>query len=445
MHNERLKRHDFGYALAALVIIGLGIGAYFYVDHTTNTREYESLTMRAESFAALLNVTRIASLTGTEADLENPDYLYLKQQLSGLKEYNPDLQFIYLMGQADARVFFLVDAEDEDSEDYSPPGQTYSEASDELFTLWDPDAPPLLEIYADRWGDWISALAPIRNAEGETIAVLGIDKDAAQHRMYFLIEAALIVISTLSLLLLVGILYASHRKELDIVDMKSDFVAAASHELRAPLTSIRWTLSTLRDDTSLSQTARASVNEIYERVRGLVDLTNTFLLTSSTDHGVMRPDDMKVVNLSPTLSLAIQHSMMIARMKNIKINVQFSFSDPIIVRADAEHLRLVFENLLSNAIKYSSRDSTITFSYEDRGKLRAFMVHDTGIGVPKKDQQTIFTGFRRASNAKHSGILRPGFGLYMVKKIVDYHGGTVTCDSEPTKGTTFTVVIPSGV
>ena len=261
----------------------------------------------------------------------------------------------------------------------------------------------------------------------------------------YALAAGLLLALSATGLFCIGILYRARMNEEELIAMKSDFIAAASHELRSPLTSIRWTLSTLRDDPSLPQDARTTVNDLYERVRGLIDLSNTFLITASTDHGVMRPEDLKVVNFAPTLMTAIQHITTNARMKNIKIETTFPTGEPIIIRGDAERLRLVFENLLTNAIKYSPRESKVTVSYQDLGAMRAFSVHDQGIGVPKKDQKTIFEGFKRAGNAKKSGILGSGFGLYMVKKIVDFHGGTVSCTSEPDQGSTFTVVIPSGV
>ncbi len=439
------RGHGITYALSAILIFSVGIVAYLYVDLTTNTLEYQLLVSRAQSIATLIDEQKIANLYGDRNDLTNPAYQELKKDLEHLQSINDDIRFIYLMGRSGDRVYFLADSEPETSEDYSPPGQTYTEASPELVNGFDPGVPFVLETITDRWGEWISALAPIRDADGSTIALVGLDKDAATHRMLFWIQTALVSIATFSLVLVTGILYNAHKKDLEMVDMKSDFVAAASHELRSPLTSIRWTLSKLRDDDTLSVGARATINEVYERVRGLIDLTNTFLLSSSTDHGIMRPDDLKIVDLAPTLTEAIKHSTMIARMKNIKINVLFPLENKIIVKADAERLRLVFENLLSNAIKYSPQGSEVSLTYDDRGAMRAFSVHDNGIGVPKKDQKTIFSGYQRASNAKKSGIMGSGFGLYMVKKIVDFHGGTITCESDAGQGTTFTMTIPSGV
>lgn len=265
------------------------------------------------------------------------------------------------------------------------------------------------------------------------------------HPSAFTLSVMLLVTSTVSALVIIGVIYREKQREDEFLAMKSDFVAASAHELRSPLTSIRWTLSSLQRDPTLSPTAHATVNQLYERVRSLIDLTNTFLIATSTEHGVMRPDDLRVVDIAPTLMKAIEHSAMLAHMKNITLNPVIAPNQKIIVRADAERLRLVFENLISNSIKYSPQGSTVTIGFEDEGPTRLFTFKDQGIGVPKQFQKAIFTGFQRAANAKKSGIHGSGFGLYMVKKIVDFHGGQVWCESETGKGSTFSVRIPSGV
>lgn len=277
------------------------------------------------------------------------------------------------------------------------------------------------------------------------VSVAGALIPEALHPSAFTLSVALLVTTTISSLIIVGVLYRERQREDEFLAMKSDFVAASAHELRSPLTSIRWTLSSLQRDPTLSPAAHATVNQLYERVRSLIDLTNTFLIATSTEHGVMRPDDLRVVDIAPTLMKAIEHSAMLAHMKNITLNPMVAPNQKIIVRADAERLRLVFENLISNAIKYSPQGSTVTVGYEDQGPTRLFTFKDQGIGVPKQFQQAIFTGFQRAANAKKSGIHGSGFGLYMVKKIVDFHGGQVWCDSEIGKGSTFSVRIPAGV
>lgn len=438
----------FRHALHLFVPIGvIALGAYalWYVYDTMSVRERAMLLMRVETIAQLISPEHVRLLTGSDADLQQPHYEALKSQLVRLKEVNPDIRFMYLMREVAGEIVFLVDSELESSDDYSPPGQLYEEASAELLRGFEPGAEPVFEVYEDRWGNWMSALAPLRDERGETLALVGIDKNADAHRAAFYLQAGLVGSTTVILLALFAVLYLFHHKEDEVMEMKTDFVAAAAHELRSPLTAIRWSLATLRSNTDLPQSARGTVNDIYDRVRGLIDLTNTFLLSASTDHGVMRPNDVSVVDVTPALSDAVQHSVMFARSKNIHINVTFPLTEKIVLRADAARLRLVFENLLSNAVKYSPVGSTVTVSFEDRRNEKVFRISDQGIGIPPEDQKKIFSGYHRAGNAKVSGIIGSGFGLYMAKKIIDYHHGSISVESSPGQGSTFVVALPSGV
>jgi signal transduction histidine kinase len=439
-----LKRNAL-YLLSSAVILIIGILAYLYINNTTNTQEYARLVTRAQSMAALIDPSELSTLSLSNADLTNPAYIDLKHKMIALKEVNPDLRFVYLMASRDDHVYFIVDSEDPASDGYSPPGQEYTEASPALKHEWSPKVPYVLEIYADRWGDWISGLAPIINASGTTVALLGLDQNARSHQLVFLTETGLVVFGVIALLALIGMLYVLSKREQDFADMKTDFVAIASHELRSPLASVRWSLSELRANPALSQDARTIVNDLYTRICALIERTSTFLLTTAADHGVMNKEDLKPMNISPVIAKSVAHAETLAVPKKIRIVHDAAFDSSIVVRGDAERLQLVFDNLLSNAVKYSPEGSSVSISYSDRGSTKIFAVHDQGIGIPKAELKAIFGGFYRSANAKRSGSLGSGFGLYIAKKIVAFHSGTLTCESDPVTGTTFSVALPQSV
>ncbi len=255
----------------------------------------------------------------------------------------------------------------------------------------------------------------------------------------------LAIVVVLLLLIIVGLLYVLHKKKREYMNMKSDFVAVASHELRSPLTAIRWSLAALRKDTSLEPNIRDIVNDLYRRVCALIELTSTFLLTTSADHGIMRSSDFTLFNMTQVIFEAIEHAQSLSQMKQIKFENQIEPGASISIKGDRKRLLLVFDNLLSNAIKYSPANSTIFISYLDGNSKKIFKIHDQGMGIPKEDLKKIFSGFHRAANARYSHAVGSGFGLYMVKKIVDFHGGTIACESELGKGTTFTIALPTGI
>ena len=257
------------------------------------------------------------------------------------------------------------------------------------------------------------------------------------------INVALLSLTILSLLFIIRLLRHIQTREEEMADMRSDFVAVASHELRSPLSAVRWYLAELRGDATLSQDARKIANDLYERICALIDLTTTFFMMTTADRAPLQSASMKSTNIATSVRAAIEAAIATARARNIKIEVQAQLETPILIKADPARLRIVFDNILSNAIKYSREGTTVTFSYEDAGATKRFVVHDTGIGVPMEEIERIFSGYHRAANAKRSGKLGSGFGLYMAKKIVDMHGGTIICRSSSTEGTTFTVTLPS--
>jgi signal transduction histidine kinase len=224
--------------------------------------------------------------------------------------------------------------------------------------------------------------------------------------------------------------------------MRGDFVAIASHELRSPLTAIRWSLSELRSRPTLSPDAREIVNDLYNRICGLIDRTSTFLQTASADHGVMDRKSFKVFNVAQVVKESVAHVQAIGRVKNVSVHSDASLELPMSMNGDPSRLRLVFDNLLSNAVKYSPNNTAVTVWCTESRRSKTIYIKDQGIGIPASELKEVFKGFHRASNAQRSGAIGSGFGLYMAKKIVEFHGGSVACQSEVGKGTTFAVTLP---
>lgn len=124
---------------------------------------------------------QVAALSGTAADLDTPQLVEIKRYLVMLRAVNPDYRFVYLMAKQGDNLIFLVDAEDENSEDYSAPGEIYPEASEQLLQIFDTGQPFIEGPVSDSFGTWISAIAPLLNPDdGAVSAVLGIDIDAKQ-------------------------------------------------------------------------------------------------------------------------------------------------------------------------------------------------------------------------------------------------------------------------
>ncbi len=140
----------------------------------------EDLLQQARLVAGAVNIEHVRALTGTEADLDSPDYLRLKEQFGAVSAANPKCRFVYLMGRrADGTVFFYADSEPAGSEDESPAGQVYEEISADYLIAFDTKTALTVGPVTDRWGTWVSSLVPLIDPQnGEFITVLGMDIDA---------------------------------------------------------------------------------------------------------------------------------------------------------------------------------------------------------------------------------------------------------------------------
>ena len=165
------------------VIIVVGALLSLYIHSLVTRTDLESLGRGSQLIASSIDVSEIESLSGSEEDLENPAYISLKSKLTKLRSVENSVRFIYLTGMRDGEVFFYVDSESPESEDYSPPGQIYDEADQSFFDAFNNKFPNVTGPTTDRWGTWITALAPIIDPETkEVVALVGMDMDASRHQ-----------------------------------------------------------------------------------------------------------------------------------------------------------------------------------------------------------------------------------------------------------------------
>ena len=189
-----LKRLITRHALIITICLILaGVIVSWVTAYRTNLTMRRDVLKQLEMLAPTINIARIKSLSGSENDLQNPDYLLLKQLLSEVKEVDEKTRFIYLMRmEPDGRVILLVDNEPPDSQDYSAPGDIYYDASTELLQAFESGKPFVERPEVDEWGVWISPLVPIVDPENnQVLAVIGMDIDAGDWRKAVAARAAL--------------------------------------------------------------------------------------------------------------------------------------------------------------------------------------------------------------------------------------------------------------
>ncbi len=214
-------------AMIFYVVFGVTIGMFLFagIRGSVVARNYidklerNNLEVLVSTSATQINPSYINALSGNESDLFKPEYLYLKNQLREMKSANKDARFVYLFGLKGEKIIFLVDSEDVGDEGYSAPGEVYYEYSDKELAGFDRGSTSYTEgPLEDRWGTWVSGLAPILDESGEVIAQIGFDVDAkvwVNNAVY--VETLIAVISFIVALFLI-ILFLGARRLLVALD-----------------------------------------------------------------------------------------------------------------------------------------------------------------------------------------------------------------------------------
>jgi PAS domain-containing protein len=230
--------HDSYRLLVVAVIIILigGIALTIMTAQKEDNRLREGLLVKNRLVREGFSTNQIEALTGSEADLSSPDYIAVKDALIRVRSSDPQIRFVYFMGQRpDGKIIFLVDSEPPESEDYSPPGQVYHEASETLQNVFVAKGEITEGPSSDRWGTWVSGLNPVIDpATGDVIAVLGMDVDARDWNMLVFFTSLPIITGTLILLFIVMVFsYMQQRneRETQILKESESLLRESEHRL----------------------------------------------------------------------------------------------------------------------------------------------------------------------------------------------------------------------
>ena len=229
------------------------------------------------------------------------------------------------------------------------------------------------------------------------------------------------------------------QKERELNELKSRFVARASHEFRTPLAVILTSSDLLRNYGSrMTQEQRdEKLERLQKEVRGIAVMLDDLLTISKGEE--LKEFDPELVDLQNlTREIVREIAEGIGGQHTLTIDIKGNCTS---VYADQKLVSRIITNLLSNAIKYSPVGSTIQVMVTCETSRIIMAVRDQGIGIPEDDQSRLFEAFHRAKNVDH--ISGTGLGLAIVKQAVELHGGEVSVSSELGKGSTFTVTLPN--
>ena len=223
--------------------------------------------------------------------------------------------------------------------------------------------------------------------------------------------------------------------------VRRDFVANVSHELKTPITSIIGFVETLRDGALHDEKNGPEFLEIILRhARRLNSIIEDLLSLSRIEQDVRREGaDMEQC----TLRKVLESSIVVCETRAHERNIGVTLDCPDIgFRCNSALMEQAVVNLVDNAVKYSGDGGTVTVSGSREGDRVLVRVSDNGIGIPREHHERIFERFYRVDKGRSRAMGGTGLGLAIVRHIVNTHNGTITVESTPGKGSTFTISLP---
>jgi len=229
--------------LSIIAVFIFGISITFWRTSSEDDRMRDELLVLTRTAAQSINLEKLKNLEGSPADIDLPDYQWIKNQLTEIRAGITKCRFIYLLGRyPDGMIYFFVDSEPADSEDYSPPGQLFYEADDAIHQIFETKQEYVDGPKTDRWGTWISGFTPLIDPEtGKLLAVFGMDMDSSdwQQRVIFYSAAPVSIAVLLAALLAFSfVLYQLARREKELLAVSEAKLRESKSHLDGILNSI---------------------------------------------------------------------------------------------------------------------------------------------------------------------------------------------------------------
>ncbi len=453
---------------SVLVSAAISMTGFYFFVHAQNVLQSQlrgRLVAIAGAAALSLDGEEIDRIQSA-GDIDSPDYRALVDHLQKLR-LATGVRFIYVMRRTtdpytlefvgDADGALSADELDvnnngvvEPDEEAGYPGDLYDISDtlilqNEAFThaVADPDTS------TDQWGTLVSGYAPIYRDDGSVSAIVGVDYRAEDfYRMsqrIFSVDA-LVAVILLATVMGGGIVVLWERRRIMILQRinseRSGLLRLTFHQLGEPLTIMKWSLETLRDETDnheLKHLVNDHVQCMDEGLGRLNSIIDTLQLAEKIDL-----DTLDYLPTPGSLRALIDNTRnewdSSLRAHNITLNL--IMSDDIRLPMDANLMQLVLRQLVVNAIEYSKEGSTIDLRVFKNHSDVKIEIEDHGCGIPAKDMEHLFEKYRRAGNAHLSKPDGNGLGLYIARGIIRKAGGHIWIESVEGRGTTVHFTLP---
>jgi len=224
--------------------------------------------------------------------------------------------------------------------------------------------------------------------------------------------------------------------------MKSEFISIASHQLRTPLSAIKWETELMlkKFKKGLNKKQVKNIENIYAINQRMIHLVNDLLDVARIDQNRLILKKQKF-NFAEIVGEVVAENSPKAKSRNIRIDINAKKEAPFAL-GDAEKIRLVVENLLDNAVKYTNSGGKIKISIFKSGQFLIFEIKDNGLGIPEEQTGRVFEKFFRSDNASKYQTDGTGLGLYIAKNIVEQLGGKIWFQSIENVGSVFSFSLP---
>ncbi len=228
--------------------------------------------------------------------------------------------------------------------------------------------------------------------------------------------------------------------------LKSDFILNMQHDIRTPISGI-YGMTKLLIDMKISPDIKSQLTEVAHAAKELLDYCNDILDFTHVEYG-SRPVVNQPFSLKQLISSVLQMQMPAARLKKIRLSMQYGKKVPDVMLGDAYRIKRVFINLISNAVKFTSQGYVKTSIRSEKQTLTTreqvicFSIADSGIGIPPEKIEFIYEKFSKITLSNKGLYKGRGLGLRIVKQFIEEMGGNIAVTSELNQGTVFQVFLP---
>jgi len=229
-----------------------------------------------------------------------------------------------------------------------------------------------------------------------------------------------------------------------VQQMKTEFVSVAAHQLRTPLSAIKWSLKMLEKEGDLNEKQEDLLQKTYISNEHLIQLINDLLNVSHIEEGRFLGEVEKQSLVPIVQSVIKEHQQYIEKQDlDLQFKLQLTKEQELpLVEIDKEKMKIAMDNLIGNAIDYTPSGGRVRVRLTRQGNKIRFSVEDNGIGIPEEQQDRVFERFFRSKNALKKKTEGTGLGLFITKNIIEAHHGKIWFESVRGQGTTFYFTLP---